>query len=151
ALAEQGQGQEGLTQLRQGLAGYRATGAGNLVPYFLALLVEAYGKTGQAGEGRSTLAEALAIVDKTGERFYEAELYRLKGELSWQSRQVSDAKAQELRRVNTLLQKVTRGEAGTVGGAQPTEEDEAEAYFQQAIAIARRQSAKSLELRAVMS
>ena len=48
-------------------------------PYFLALLAEAYGKVGQVEEGLTVLAEALAVVDKTGERFYEAELYRLKG------------------------------------------------------------------------
>ena len=51
-------------------------------PYFLALLAEAYGKAGQTEEGLSVLAEALAIVDKTGERCYEAELYRLKGTLT---------------------------------------------------------------------
>ncbi len=50
-------------------------------PYYLALLAEAYGKVGQVEEGLSVLAEALALVDKTGERFYEAELYRLKGSL----------------------------------------------------------------------
>ena len=51
-------------------------------PYFLALLAEAYGKVGQVEEGLNVLAEALATVDKTGERFYEAELYRLRGELT---------------------------------------------------------------------
>ena len=50
-------------------------------PYYLAFLAEAYGKVGQAGEGLTLLGEALAAVHKTGERFYEAELYRLKGEL----------------------------------------------------------------------
>jgi predicted ATPase len=49
--------------------------------YFLALLAEAYGKVGLAEEGLSVLAEALAAVDKSGERFWEAELSRLKGEL----------------------------------------------------------------------
>ena len=65
--------------MRQGLAAYRATGAELARPYFLALLAEAYGKVGQAEEGLTVLAEALAVVDKTGERYYEAELYRLKG------------------------------------------------------------------------
>ncbi len=84
ALAEQGQGEEGITQMRQGLAAYQATGAEIARPYFLALLAEAYGKVGQVEEGLSVLAEALALVDKTGERFYEAELYRLTGELTLQ-------------------------------------------------------------------
>ena len=81
ALAEQGQIEEGITQIRQGLATYQAIGAGIFQSYFLALLAEAYGKAGQAEEGLATLAEALTVVDKSGERFYEAELYRLKGEL----------------------------------------------------------------------
>ena len=82
ALAEQGQGEERIAQMRQGLAAYRATGAETLRPYYLALLAEAYGKVVQVEEGLNTLAEALSLVDKNGERFYEAELYRLKGELT---------------------------------------------------------------------
>ena len=81
AMVEQGQGEEGIVQIRHGLAATRATGAELLRPYLLALLAEAYGKTGQAEEGLNALAEALAAADKTGERWYEAELYRLKGEL----------------------------------------------------------------------
>jgi predicted ATPase len=81
ALAEQGQGEAGISQIRQGLAAYQATGGGAGQPYWLALLAEAYSKVGQVEEGLTVLTEALATVDKTGERFYEAELYRLKGEL----------------------------------------------------------------------
>ena len=88
ALAEQGQGEEGIAQIRQGLAAYRATGAEVVRPYCLALLAEAYGKVGQVEEGLTVLAEALAVVDKTGERLYEAELYRLKGELTLQQSRV---------------------------------------------------------------
>ena len=78
ALAEQGQREEGITQMHQGLAALRAVGAEIERPSSLALLAEAYGKEGQAEEGLAVLAEALAMVDKSGERFYEAELYRLK-------------------------------------------------------------------------
>ena len=84
ALAEQGQGEEGIAQMHQGMASLRATGAEAFTPCYLALLAEAYGKRGQAEEGLSMLAAALATVNKTGERFYEAELYRLKGELTLQ-------------------------------------------------------------------
>src|SRR5215510_7668200 len=84
ALAAQGQGKEGMAQMHEGLAAYRATGAEQWRLYFLALLAEAYGKVGQAEEGLTVLAEALATANKTGERFYEAELYRLKGELTLQ-------------------------------------------------------------------
>ena len=81
ALAEQGQCAEGITQLRQGIAAWQATGAALQLPYYLALLVEAYGKAGQAEEGLRVLAEALTAVHNTGERQHEAELHRLKGAL----------------------------------------------------------------------
>jgi predicted ATPase len=84
-LAEQGQGEEGIAQIREGLAAYRAMGAEVYRPYFLALLAEAYGKVGQTEEGLTVLTEALEAVDRTGERYYEAELYRLKGKLVLQS------------------------------------------------------------------
>jgi predicted ATPase len=93
-LAEQEKVEEGITQMRQGLAACRATGTELGRPRFLAMLAEAYGKVGQAEEGLSVLAEALAAVDKTGERWYEAELYRLKGELTLQKFQVSSSKFQ---------------------------------------------------------
>jgi predicted ATPase len=81
ALAEQGQSEEGITQIRQGLATSQAVEAGIFQSYYLILLAEAYGKAGQAEEGLAVLAEALTVVDKSGERFYEAELYRIRGEL----------------------------------------------------------------------
>ncbi|MBI3304256.1 MAG: AAA family ATPase [Deltaproteobacteria bacterium] len=124
-LAEQGQAEEGIAQMRQGIAAIRATGAELARPYNLALLAEAYGKVGQAEEGLTLLAEALDLVHKTGERNYEAELYRLKGELTLAQSRVQ--------RLGSRVQK------------------EAEECFRQAIDIARRQSAKSWELRAVIS
>jgi predicted ATPase len=81
ALAEQGQVEEGIAQIRRGLATCQAIGVGTFQSFNLALLAEAYGKAGQAEAGLVTLAEALTVVDKSGERFYEAELYRLKGQL----------------------------------------------------------------------
>jgi predicted ATPase len=81
ALATQGQTAEAMAQMRQGLAAARATGAGVIVPYFLALLAEACGHAGQGDEGLLLLAEALAVADTNAEHWYEAELYRLKGEL----------------------------------------------------------------------
>ncbi len=55
-LAEQGQGEAGIMQIRHGLAGYQATGAQLNRPYFLALLAEAYGKTGRHTEGLTVVA-----------------------------------------------------------------------------------------------
>jgi class 3 adenylate cyclase/predicted ATPase len=125
ARAEQGQVEEGITQIRQGLATYQAIGVGIFQSYHLVLLAEAYGKVGQAEDGLAVLAEALTVVDTSGERFYEAELYRLRGEL-------------------TLAQSSVQRLASSV-------QKEAEEYFHKAIEIAQRQQAKSLELRAVMS
>jgi predicted ATPase len=101
----------------------RATGAESSRTHFLALLAEVYGKVGQAEEGLTLLTEALALVDKTEERVSEAELYRIKGTLTLQSK--------------------VQGPKFKV--------EEAEECFLKAIEIARRQQAKSLELRAVMS
>ena len=81
ALAARGLGEEGLAQMHQGLAAYRATGAEVRRPYYLALLAETYGKVGQPSQGLSVLTEALTMVDKTAEGWWEAELHRLKGEL----------------------------------------------------------------------
>jgi class 3 adenylate cyclase/predicted ATPase len=82
ALAQQaGQAKEGIEQLTQGLRAIRATGVELRRPYYLALLAQAYGIMGQAEAGLTALAEALALVDTTGERWSEPELYRLKGEL----------------------------------------------------------------------
>jgi predicted ATPase len=121
--------------MREGLAAYQATGAQIWRPYYLALLAEGYWKIGQTQEGLTALAEALAIVNRTEERVYEAELYRLKGEL-------------------TLAQSSVQSLASSVPNPQsafPNPQSEAEACFHKAIEIARKQQAKSWELRAVTS
>jgi len=81
ALVEQRSGEQGLAEMRQGLSAYEATGAYLTRPYFLALLAEGYGQVGQPAEGLSVLANALASMQRYGERFFEAELFRLKGDL----------------------------------------------------------------------
>lgn len=122
ALAEQESDQEGIGLIRQGLVVHRTQGADIGSTCCLALLADAYSKRGQTAEGLAALVEAFALVNDNGERWWEAELYRLKGEL-------------------LLAQCKTPS----------TEGQEAEQCFHQAIAIARRQSAKSLELRATVS
>ena len=81
ALAMQGQGEAGLAEMRQGLAADLATGSKSWQPYLLGLLAEAYGAGGHPDAGLTALAEALAVMDDTGLRYYAAELYRLKGAL----------------------------------------------------------------------
>jgi predicted ATPase len=95
------------------------------------MLAEAYGQVGRADEGLCALDEALAHVDKTGERFWEAELHRLRGEL-------------------LLIQGTGKGNARTAAPELPIMA-EAETRFVRALDIARRQQAKSWELRAAMS
>jgi predicted ATPase len=72
---------EGISLLRSGLAAYRATGAELGVPDFLALLARAYEITGQIKEATTQLNDALQVVERTGERWFEAELYMQKGQL----------------------------------------------------------------------
>jgi predicted ATPase len=81
ALTEAGELATGLTQLRQGLPAWRATGAGLYEPYFLGLQAEALGRSGAAGEGLDLVAKALERVQATGEGWFEAELHRIMGEL----------------------------------------------------------------------
>jgi predicted ATPase len=135
ALVQQGQLEEGLVQFRQGWTEQQATGSRLNRPYNLAFLAETYGKMRQTTEGLSLVTEALSVVHATQEAWWEAELYRLKGQLTLQQFQVSGFKFQ-------------------VADLQPLTLDpqaEAEACFLKAIEIARRQSAKSLELRAATS
>ncbi|NOT55683.1 MAG: AAA family ATPase, partial [Deltaproteobacteria bacterium] len=150
ALVEQGQPEQGLAQLREGLAAFRATGAALVLPRFLVLLAEAWGKVGQPEEGLRVLEEAFMIVDKNGERDYEAELYRLRGELM-----LAGARGWRLgaREGKSLVSKVQRPKSQNPNPQPltPSTQAEAEGYFLKALAIAQHQQAKSLELRAVMS
>jgi uncharacterized protein len=69
-----------MEQMRQSMADWRGFGSEAWRPYYLALLAATYGTGEQVEEGLSLVAEALDLVETTGERFYEAELYRVKGE-----------------------------------------------------------------------
>jgi predicted ATPase/DNA-binding winged helix-turn-helix (wHTH) protein len=107
-LVEQGQAEAGIAKMRQGMATVQITGAELSMSYILAQLAEAYGKVGQEKEGLSLLAEALARVEKTGERWYEAELWRLKGELLLQQGHTSRSQLQPQRRPKSKVLKSSR-------------------------------------------
>lgn len=94
ALAQQGQAQEGIEQINQGLRAIRATGAELWRPYWLALLAEAHGTMGQSEAGITVLTEALTLADTTGARWYAPELYRLKGVLLLQQSPDNQAEAE---------------------------------------------------------
>jgi predicted ATPase len=130
ALAQQGQGQAGIDQMVQGLAAIHATGAEFLRTHYLALLAQGYAAAGQPAAGLQVLAEAVRQVEKTEERFWEAEIYRLKGEL--------------------LLMAESGGLSPNAVEAIPAAESP-EVCFLKAIEIARQQAGKSLELRATVS
>jgi TOMM system kinase/cyclase fusion protein len=93
-LAEQGKGLEGIAQMREALGVFQAIGAEVGRPYFLVLLAEAYNREGQTREGLNILDEALAAVQKTEERWCEAELYRCQGELLLAHSTEHDAEAE---------------------------------------------------------
>jgi predicted ATPase len=159
-LAEQGNGQEGIMQMRQGLDAYRALGADIGNTYWVGFLAEKYGKTGQAAEGLAVLAEAFTLVNKNGERWWEAELYRLKGTLTLQQFHVSSSRFQvsanqKAKGKGQRKLSVPNSQLSVPSTQHPTPstraEAEAEECFLKAIEIARQQQAKSLELRATMS
>jgi adenylate cyclase len=135
ALTKKGDVPGGIAQMCQSLADFRAIGSENGVTQWLALLAEAHGRDGQPEKGLATLAEALAFSEKNKERNYEAELHRLKGELTLQKLSV----------VSCQLS-VTDPRLLT-----PDSHGEAEACFLKALEISSKQQAKSLELRAAMS
>ena len=119
ALARQGQGEAGLAQVRQGIAAWRATGAAAHVPYLCTLLADVSAHLGHPEDGLQALAEAHTLVEQHDERWWEAEVHRLRGVL--------------------LLRQ------------SGTPQKEAVTWLQRALDVARRQQAKSLELRAAMS
>ena len=125
ALARQGQTEQGIEQIRQGLTRAQDSGSVWGRPYLLGLLADAYGLAGQTEQGLDALVEALGIIRTTDERFCEPELYRLRGELLL-ARERGPSSSQVL-------------------------SSEAEDCLLLAIKIARRQSAKSWELRAALS
>ncbi len=119
ALAWRGEYDEGISQMREGDQIWCSTGAIIGQSAYLIVLAEVLGNMGQAVEGMGVLEEAIEMVDRSGEMYYAAELYRIKGDL--------------------ILKLSDENQA------------EAEACFREAIEVARKQQAKSLELRAATS
>jgi predicted ATPase/class 3 adenylate cyclase len=123
ALAQEGDLAEGTAQMRHGLAAQLATGAELARPYWLCLITEACLESGAALEGLALLDEAEAAVQQTNERYWEAEIHRLRGQL--------------------LL--------AASDPAAPAVVRSAEECYRRALEVARRQAARSLELRAAVS
>ncbi len=159
ALVTQGREEEGIAQIGQGLAAKRDMRAeGPNLLYFRAVLAEAYGRVGQLEEGLILLTEALELANCRKVHCFEAELHRLKGELTLQKFQVSGSKFQLQTSPKTKDKGPKKSSVLSSQLSVPSPQlltsdpqAEAEACFHKAIEIARRQQAKSLELRAVMS
>jgi predicted ATPase len=92
-LTEEGHVAEGITQMRQSLTVYHTLGIERGRPHFLAVLAEASSKAGQIEEGLTLVAGAQEALTTSGERWYEAELWRLKGELTLQQGKVASRKS----------------------------------------------------------
>lgn len=121
-LAEQGQGEAALDQMRQGVAKHREIGAAVLLPHSLGMVAEVYEKLGRPADGLAAVTEGLMVARQCGKHYWEAELHRLAGVLTLQ------------------------------GGARARSQGgNAEAFFLRALEVARRQGARSLELRAAVS
>jgi class 3 adenylate cyclase/predicted ATPase len=123
-MLERGQPEAGVAHIRQGLVDLLATGSRILSSHLFVLLAEGYAALGQITEALNVITEALEFVRQTDERWWEAEIYRLKGEL------------------------LLKDKGGTLC---VKDEESAGACFLNAIEVARRQEAKSLELRATVS
>jgi tetratricopeptide (TPR) repeat protein len=119
-LTERGELQEGIDTIGNGIAGLLATGCKYHDSFHRALLALAYLRANRVDDAFASLDDALRFVEQSGERYYEAELHRLRGEL--------------------LL----------VCG-RDSDEEEIQGCFRKAIEVARKQDAKSWELRATMS
>ena len=136
ALTELNHSEEGIPMIRKGIAAWEKTRAELQLPLFLALLAQAYQRAGQYTLALQTLDSALSVVTRTGERAYDAELTRRKGELCLVfSKETETVSGKEFGVTNPSHKTIAK----------------AESYFQEALAIARRQGAKSWELRAALS
>jgi class 3 adenylate cyclase/predicted ATPase len=117
-LALIGEAPGAVQMITSGATAWQATGARVWVPLYLSYLAMAYAEVGQINDARRCIGEAMTAMEATKERWYEAEVYRMAGEIALKS---------------------------------PERATKAEAYFGQALVIARAQQAKSWELRAALS
>ena len=130
AFAAQNCPEEGIAMISEGINAWKETRGELLMPLFLALLGQAHQRAGQYNLALQTLDTASHVITRTGERTYAAELARQKGAL--------------------CLMLAEKTETGSNENTHSTVA-QAESYFQEALAIARQQDAKSWELRAALS
>lgn len=132
ARAAQGDTEDGVLNMREALERHQEKDEELGRPYDLVLLAQVHFQCGKCEVAHGLLDEARAVIERTGEHVYEAEIYRLKGQL-------------------VLASGVRRPASEQVQSPKSKVAEEAEGCFLKAIAIAQQQQAKSLELRALMS
>jgi predicted ATPase len=118
-LAPTSKASDAVHRITSGIAAFRSTGATYFLPTWLSYLAKAYADLGQFDDAWHCIGEAIVVVEKTKETWWEAKVNRIAGEIALMSPERDTAKA--------------------------------EAYFDRALAVARKQQAKSWELRAAMS
>ena len=144
-LTEEGRGEEGLALMREWLVVCRTMRAECLMPTYLAWLAEMYGRAGQPAEGLLLVNEAFAAAAQSGYQYWTAELHRLKGALTLLSEQGGITGTSRSRRGEPS----SRDHRGAASGS-PVEQ-QVEACFLESLEVARRQGARSFELRAATS
>jgi predicted ATPase/DNA-binding winged helix-turn-helix (wHTH) protein len=152
AITIQGNPQDATGSIQTGIASWRTSGAEILLSYYLSLQAEVCGRERDFQGALSAVNEALSSISHTDDRWWAAELYRLKGELLLQVQEFKEGIPLQTR------EQLARGKGQKVDsfsalllapGIQIKKE--AEVCFQQALRVACQQQAKSLELRAAMS
>jgi class 3 adenylate cyclase/predicted ATPase len=155
AMAAREHDEEGIANIHEGLAATRATGAELLSAYFLCLLAEACMETGHLDDALGALTEALAAADENENRFYEAETHRLKGELLLkhhaQESGADHTGAATLRAHKSRRRRDKESSLPIASRIVDSNAAQAQSCFERAIEVARKQNAKSFELRATMS
>ncbi|MCK6553493.1 AAA family ATPase [Candidatus Binatia bacterium] len=148
ALAEEGEPESAIRIMHEGMATVQQTGAWLAIPYVLGQLAEVHGMAGQIAAGLELLLQARSLIEATGERWYEAEIHRLMGELLLQA-------ADPAHPAVPIPKRTGRTAAAPAASARRRAvtrlHETVETHFRTALDVARRQQARSLELRAVMS
>jgi class 3 adenylate cyclase/predicted ATPase len=153
AMVAQDYNEEGIAKIQEGLAATRATGAELVSAYFLCLLAEARMDTGHFDDALSALTEALAAADENEDRFYEAETHRLKGELLLKrhAEEKGNLTGEATRSAYKSRRPPHQSNLQIAHRNADSNATRAQNCFERAIEVARKQSAKSFELRAATS